>query len=286
MTTLALDYSRLGVVVSSYDVLIEPDSVEAFAEATNDASTFHAGDPAPPVFGVVPTRPAVLAALRAAIPAEVSAGVPVLHGEHDMTWRRPLCTGETVRVSGTPVGVEQKGSGTLVLLRIDTADYAGEPIGRQHLTIFLPRWSGERTAGEPMVTVEAVAAGDRVARTSVATTTDQSRRYGMASGDVTAFHMDDDAARSYGFEGVIMHGLCSLALAVNAIATELGRQATDVRRLAARFTSPACPGDDLVSTYWTGPARQAAVIGFSTRAQDGRSVLDRGRIEFMEAVTP
>jgi acyl dehydratase len=206
-----------------------------------------------------------------------TCAVPVLHGEHELTWARPLRVGETLRASGTPVGVQQKTSGTLVLLRVDAAADNGEPVGRQHLTIFLPGWLGERDAGEPIGALEAIPLGGESATVSAETTPDQSRRYGVASGDTTVFHMVDEAAREYGFPGVIMHGLCSLAIAVNGIAQDAGRPATDVRRLTARFTSPARPGELLVTTYWptTGGA-----VGFSSCAPDGRSVLDRGSIGF------
>jgi acyl dehydratase len=278
MTAVGLNYSRLGTVASWYDVILEAPSVAAVAAATNDPrAAFHDGDPVPPLFGVVPTRRAVLAALRAAIPSEVSAAVPVLHGEHELSWQRPLRTGETLRVTGTAVGVQQKSSGTLVLLRIDTAAESGEPVGRQHLTIFLPGWLGERDAGEPIGSLVPLPTGGESAIVSAETTPDQSRRYGAASGDTTVFHMDDEAARQYGCPGVFMHGLCSLAVAVNGVVSDSGRSATDVRMLTARFTSPALPGERLVTTYWP---TEAGAVGFSACAPDGRSVLDRGSIGF------
>jgi acyl dehydratase len=277
--TATLAYARLGVEASSYEIVVDAAAVAAFAAATNDLrATFEAGVAAPPLFGVVPTRPAVLAALRAVIPAQVSAAVPVLHGEHELTWERPLRIGERLRVTGAPVGVQQKGSGALVLLRVDTATGEGEAVGRQHLTIFLPGWTGERDAGQSIRSPEPLPCGGELATVTAETSPDQSRRYGLAAGDTTSFHMDDEAARSYGFDGVIMHGLCSLAIAVNAVSGDIARPATDVCRLTARFTSPARPGDRLVTTYWTG----GRAIGFSTAAPGGRTVLDRGSVTFFE----
>jgi acyl dehydratase len=110
----------------------------------------------------------------------------------------------------------------------------------------------------------------------VVTTThgEQSRDYAAVSGDDTSFHVNDAAARSYGFSGVILHGLCTLATAVADLTTRLGHGPEVGSRVAARVVSPAYPGEDLLVGY------SVDAEGLAFRATDsvGRAVLERARV--------
>lgn len=273
MTAVTLSTDRLGEVAATYDARICTQDVARYAAAIGHPDTAYGpGEWAPPLFGVVPTRRAVLAALRSVVPEEVGHHVPILHGEQDVVLRRPLRCEELVQVTSRPLGVRQKSSGCLVLLGIEIS--AGhETVERQRFVVFLPGASGAPDVGELPEPLPAVQPAGEVLRTP--TFPEQSRLYAVASGDDTAFHVDDVAARGYGFPGVIMHGLCTLATVVADLAAALRCGPTDVRRVAARFSGPAFPGQDVLTTY----AEAGASAEFTSADPEGRPLLTCGRVE-------
>jgi acyl dehydratase len=86
-------------------------------------------------------------------------------------------------------------------------------------------------------------------------------------------HIDPDVARSVGFEGVFLHGLCTFGMVGLELLMELcdGR-AEAIRDLSARFVAPVRPGDEVEIRLW----RQAAQACMEATV-DGRTVLAGGR---------
>ena len=67
------------------------------------------------------------------------------------------------------------------------------------------------------------------------------------TGDSNPLHVDARVARSVGFPGPILHGLCTFGYAVRAV---LGAFGCDARALGCRFSSPVMPGDSLETRMW------------------------------------
>jgi acyl dehydratase len=68
-------------------------------------------------------------------------------------------------------------------------------------------------------------------------------KYAGASGDYNLIHTDDETARTVGLEGVIAHGMLSMAFLGEYCCWLAGPQS--VRRLAVRFVEMVRPGDTL-----------------------------------------
>lgn len=103
-----------------------------------------------------------------------------------------------------------------------------------------------------------------------------SRRAGLIyrlSGDGNPLHADPAAARRGGFEGPILHGLASYAVAGVAVSRACGRAPVDVTALQCRFSGVVFPGDRLDFRIW----REAGGAVFQAFVGE-RRVLDRGRI--------
>jgi acyl dehydratase len=120
------------------------------------------------------------------------------------------------------------------------------------------------------------AKSDKVAEVATVVDVDQARRYAVASGDANPIHVDDEAARAVGLPGVILHGMCTMALCGKAVVDALaGGDPTRLRRLALRFYRPVFPGNDLVTTmYGAGPG----VFAFEATSA-GKVVVRDGRAE-------
>ncbi len=68
-------------------------------------------------------------------------------------------------------------------------------------------------------------------------------KYAGASGDYNLIHTDDETARSVGLEGVIAHGMLSMAFLGEYLCWLAGPES--VRRLSVRFVEMVRPGDTL-----------------------------------------
>ncbi len=68
-------------------------------------------------------------------------------------------------------------------------------------------------------------------------------KYAGASGDYNLIHTDDETARTVGLDGVIAHGMLSMAFLGEYLCWLAGPES--VRRLSVRFVEMVRPGDNL-----------------------------------------
>ena len=68
-------------------------------------------------------------------------------------------------------------------------------------------------------------------------------KYAGASGDYNLIHTDDETARAVGLEGVIAHGMLSMAFLGEYLCWLAGPES--VRRISVRFVEMVRPGDIL-----------------------------------------
>jgi acyl dehydratase len=71
------------------------------------------------------------------------------------------------------------------------------------------------------------------------------------SGDYNPVHADPAVARSAGFERPILHGLCSFGVTGHALLKTLcGWDASRLKEIGCRFSSPVYPGERLRGEMW------------------------------------
>ena len=87
-------------------------------------------------------------------------------------------------------------------------------------------------------------------------------KYAGASGDYNLIHTDDETARSVGLEGVIAHGMLSMAFLGEYCCWLAGSES--VRRLSVRFVEMVRPGDALTCR---GRVKGRETSGAVTRLQ-------------------
>lgn len=272
------DLGVLGRPFVAPEFHVEPERIAAYAAATNDrAPAAGAGEIAPPVFAFVPLRPALRALLRAATPLyDQHRG---LHGEQDIRILEPITAGATLRATGTLIGVRPRATGTALVLHFETRDERNALRTEQVTTIYFPRAQAPAEAGIDAPSHRlpaAVADSPPHAQIELRTDRDQSFRYADASGDTGVYHLDDAAARRVGFDGIILHGMCTLASVGAAVLAELGGgDVTRVRRLAVRFARPVIPGESLTTRVW----ELDGALAFETYNASGVRVLAHGRME-------
>ena len=276
-----LDIVKLGSRYGPSLAAVEPEAALAYAEATNDdLSTYRSSPVVPLVFGVVPTWDIMLAAVLDVVPADA---LPMLvHLSHDMHFHRPLEVGQVLATTAEVHSITSlRSGGRLTVLVTSTAD-GGAPLLDQYATMFVRGLGGGESGGPepPDHAFPSAGRGQPVAERSTHVDLDQTYRYRDASGDTNAIHVDEDAALAAGLPGIIVHGLCTMAMCGQVVVVDLaGGDPSLVRRLAVRFSRPVLPGRDLVTTVWEleGDSHRRR-YGFEARSE-GQLVVRDGRAE-------
>lgn len=251
-----------------------PAHAAEYAAATGDDSPAYAGEDAicPPMFHVRLFKP-----LLFAIATDPELGLDMLrlvHGEHDATFHRPLRPGERVRLSARLVSVMEKASGLLVVSQLYA--HVGEELVVEARTAYFIRAATPEARGERKAPPPAPPPADWTGTVIVAA--DQSRRYAMASLDDNPIHLDPEGAARAGLPGVILQGLCTMAMSGAALVRGLaGGDARRLRRLGARFTRPVQNDAVLQVLAWDRGEGRWAV---ETRDASGAAVLAGATAEF------
>jgi acyl dehydratase len=107
-----------------------------------------------------------------------------------------------------------------------------------------------------------VAVGDPVPELRRVVTREDVRAYAEASGDRNPLHLDDEAARSAGFDGVIAHGMFTMGHMSTAVVSWV-EDAAAVTAITAQFRAPVPMGVEIVAGGRVGsldPQTRTAVL--------------------------
>jgi acyl dehydratase len=265
------------------DVLLYALGVGAGAADPLDELRFTTENTAGADLAVLPTMAVVLGVGGAGAFGSIGSFDPTMlvHGEQAITVHGPIPTSGEVETVGTITGIYDKGKGALVEVTSTSTDTAtGQPLFTNVMSAFLRGeggWGGDRGPSGPRHV-----APDRAPDHSVRlqTRTDQALLYRL-SGDRNPLHSDPAFAALGGFDRPILHGLCTYGFTGRALLHLLCD--SDPARFSAmegRFSSPVLPGEALTVEAWALGEGEAV---FRTLGDDGRVVLDAGRLGFRAA---
>jgi acyl dehydratase len=203
--------------------------------------------------------------------------VHMIHGEQEILYHRPLRPKDKIKTMVELESIDVKESGDILWAKI--SGHAEEELVFEMRTgIFFkkPR-KGAKTA-KPKLREEI---SDRkvIVTKQMKVTSDQSVRYAAASGDDNPIHVDKDIAMAVGLPDIILHGLCTLAFATQAIVDD----PTKVKRIKVRFSKPVFMNDTLTTEGWVQEENETSkVIGFETKNEAGEAVLKLGLVELLK----
>ena len=279
---MALATEKLGNTYAGKVETVDAARALAYAAATNDDNpAYLSGALAPPVFGVVPTWRSMSDALTAMVPPE--AFPMIVHGEQDMHFHQALRPGQALATTAEAYSIRVGRSGTRYTMKVISVDTgAGSLVLEQYVTMFIRGMTDGVTAG-PDKPEHGFPRGVRdqpLGVLAVHVDDDQTFRYKEASGDDNAIHVDPAVATAVGLPGIIVHGLCTMAMTGQAaIALAAGGDPARLRRLAVRFSRPVFPGHDvLTSVYDAGPGEGRHLYAFEAHSRD-ELVISNGRAE-------
>lgn len=269
---------------TGYEVTAE--AIERYARATNDENERYLGGDdvvAPPVFPIVPAGRSFAAAL---FDPELQVDLMrLVHGSEEHIFHKPLRPGDTLRFAAVVEDIQQKESGETLTLKADLVNQDGDLAAEVRGTMFIRGKGGGGAKGG-----EAKAAGGngtgqpRPAPVHEGTTKvddDQTHRYAKASGDHNPIHTDESTAKMAGLPGIIVHGMCTMAIATKGAVDGLaGGDPTRIKRVSVRLSKPVLPGQELTTRFWAeGETGGTQSYSFETYNPEGEAVIKAGRVE-------
>jgi acyl dehydratase len=202
----------------------------------------------------------------------------LVHGEEGITLHREIpVAGELESVSEI-TAVYDKGKGAVVVTDSQvTLVETGEPLFSTRMSAYIRGeggWGGDRgPSGTPNQAPDR--APDK--STTVQTRTDQALLYRL-SGDRNPLHSDPAFAAMGGFDRPILHGLCTYGFTGRALLHLVcDGDPARFKGMDARFSSPVMPGEKLTVNVWDDSDGSSI---FQTQGDDGRVVIDAGRVTY------
>lgn len=103
--------------------------------------------------------------------------------------------------------------------------------------------------------------------------------YAAASGDFNPIHLDPAVGQMAGLGGVVLHGMCTMAWAVETAINYLGEPGK-LRKVKGRFSRPVAIGDTITfQGKVTAISHGRLVAEISAKNQRGEEVLKGAAIE-------
>ena len=285
---MPLNHACLGKSYPAQRTMVTREAIEKFARACNDPNPRYldcnspGGIIAPPLFSSVVSWTAVIGAMT---DADLGADLlRLLHVAQDMEFFAPIVPGDVITAAARITAIEPATSGEIVALSINLCDQSVRETGRVIFTALI-RGGRNRSAssGGDRDRSAPVRAGEALVNVAQTVDLDQTIRYAEASGDYNPIHLDANVAKMAGLPGIVVHGLCTMALTAKVLVDELaGGDSTRLKRIAVRFSRPVFPGDTIRTKVWSAAANGRdgrRIYSYETLNGQGRSVIRDGIAE-------
>jgi len=235
---------------------------------------------APPMFGVVYQLPALMAPLFDP-DLNVNMG-KLVHGEERMRYLKPVRPGDTITTQGKVAGIEEKSSGEVLTITLESRDQDGTPVCESTAVMFI-RGKKKDGGGEQKAKPAPAAPPPRevVLTRTLPTTKEMPTHYAEASGDRNPIHLDEDFAKKVGLPGCIVHGLCTMAISQQVVIDGLcGGDPLKLEAYGVRFSGMVLPGDELTTEVFAlGEADGVRKVGVEVKTQKGDAVITMAEAE-------
>ena len=173
----------------------------------------------------------------------------VVHGAQEVHVNRPLPTSGSARLTTRITDVWDKGKAAVIWQEGVATGPDDTELWRVRSSIFVRGeggWGGDR--GQSTAVVVPDRAPDASATYTV--TPQQALLYRLC-GDRNPLHADPEFAKTAGFDGPILHGLCTYAIVLReVIDLMLDGDAAAVSGFSARFAGVVFPGETLAVSAW------------------------------------
>jgi acyl dehydratase len=199
-----------------------------------------------PTFAVVPAYFANMAAM-AAIGGDLAS---IVHVGQVVRLTAPIPPRGTLSTVATVTALYDLLRMAQVIVSTRTTDEAGRLLFETEWSIVHRGAGGFGGQRPPEIRRATPPRRDADFRMEEATAQTQALLYRL-SGDENPLHADPSLAKGVGFDGPILHGLCTYGYVGRAVVKMLcGGQGDRLRSLSARFRKPVLPGETLITEGW------------------------------------
>lgn len=276
---MPLERSTVGKTYEGEPLEITQELVELYADATDFPQALLEGGLAPPLFAV---RPLVTVLFAAILDEEVGIDLKrLVHGEQDMRFYQPLHVGDVVTPSAVIDAIEDRSSGETLML-VQRLERDGQLVCEAKSNLFVRASSSSTGKKDAASTAaEETSSPEVIHEEREDITRDQSLRYAEASGDHNPLHKDPEFAKAAGLPDVILHGLCTMAIASRAVIQGPCKgNLAELSRMSVRFAKPVFPEQVLTTRVFNGkPTKTGMRYALETLNEKGEPVLTRAFAE-------
>jgi len=205
----------------------------------------------------------------------------VVHAGQDTQILRPLTPGLKLQIKGRLVSAERIKPGTRTVSRLTIEDMDGMPFAVSYATAI---YRDVELDGEPAVEdappawPDLTAAGDWT-ETAVPIARELPHVYTECADIWNPIHTERDFALKSGLPDIILHGTCTLALAIKeVVAGPLGGAPERLRRFGCRFSGMVIPGGEITVRH--AKAADGAGALFEVLDEAGKPVISNGQALF------
>jgi acyl dehydratase len=280
---LRLNREYIGKMYSAGPMVVDADSIRRYALATNERNSLYTDDKrstdliAPPIYPVVIIPPL----LEQLVEEGEAMGLDILrvvHAEQEMTWKNVIRPGDEIYSSAKIVGMKKLGVNEMLELEILCKRQDELVVEMQYRLMLRGEKKGESKKAKRDEVRER---RKKVAEQKVFVTEDQGIRYAEASGDHNPIHTSDEVARLAGLPKSILQGLCTMAIASQAIVDELlNGNPSRLKFMKVRFSKPVFMGQELATEIYESET-EGPVVHFETKDSKGIPVLTHGIAEYV-----
>jgi acyl dehydratase len=258
-------YSERDLMIYALGIGFTRENLEYVYEGSKAFKAF-------PTFGVIFPNSAAAEAFL----ATRANFAMVVHGEQTLEIHNPLPRNATVSTTAAIEGIYDKGTGALIVMRLQTKDKGGTPLCTNRLGIFVRGAGGFGGPAQPRKEIPGIPTQNPDFVFAAQTGPDQAALYRL-TGDRNPLHIDPAVAKAVGFKEPILHGLCTYGVACRRFVQEvLKGEAERLKSYAARFSSPVIPGESLQVKAWEGGPGLYLLEVYNAQ---GGAVLKNGVIE-------
>ncbi|UCG02898.1 MAG: MaoC family dehydratase N-terminal domain-containing protein [Candidatus Heimdallarchaeota archaeon] len=285
MKESGLDPNIVGRIYEGVTTTVDPEKTMTYAKATNETNPrYYETDEnmfaIPPLFPVTMFIDPMIQ-----IVSDETLNLDILrmvHGEQEILYHRSLRPREKIKTKVELDSIDSKKAGDILWAKM--MGYTGEElVFEMRAGLFFKKPTKGKKLSEPKIK-ESSTEREIVVKQQMKVTSDQSVRYAAASGDENPIHVDKEIAIAAGLPDIILHGLCTLAFATQAIVDNLADgDPTRVKRIKTRFSKPVFMNDTLTTEGWILEENKAKkIVGFETKNEAGEAVLKLGFIELLK----